>query len=261
MTALIAQLTGFVGIAQETLAAAMLVFLRVGAAMAMLPAFGERVVPQRVRLVLALAFTAIVLPAVADRLTGLDLSAFALRWIWTETAAGLVLGFGLRLLVMALQIAGTMAAQATSLAQLYAGASAEPQPAMSHLFTMAGLALAVTAGLHVQLARFLILSYDLLPAGRLVAASEATGWSVARTAHAFGLAFTLAAPFVIAATLYNMALGAINRAMPQLMVVFVGAPALTWGGLVLLALATPALLAVWLAALGAFLADPMPATP
>nr|WP_237684874.1 flagellar biosynthetic protein FliR [Szabonella alba] len=258
---MIALLTGYAGLAQEVLAAAVLVFLRVGAAMALLPAFGERIVPQRVRLVLALAFTAIVLPAVTDRLAGIDLAAFSFRWIWTETAAGLLLGFGLRFLVMALQIAGTMAAQATSLAQLYAGAGAEPQPAMSHLFTMAGLALAVAAGLHVQLARFLILSYDLLPAGQLIPAADATGWGVARAAHAFTLAFTLAAPFVIAATVYNVALGAINRAMPQLMVVFVGAPALTLGGLVLLALATPALLTVWLGALGSFLADPMPSRP
>ncbi|MFY8145461.1 MAG: flagellar biosynthetic protein FliR, partial [Rhodobacter sp.] len=48
----------------------------------------------------------------------------------------------------------------------------------------------------------------------------------------------------------------INRAMPQLMVAFVGAPALTAGGLVLLALSTPLALAVWLAALNGFFAAP-----
>jgi flagellar biosynthetic protein FliR len=50
---------------------------------------------------------------------------------------------------------------------------------------------------------------------------------------------------VIASLLYNLALGAINRAMPQLMVSFVGAPALTLGGLALLALAAPILLSFW----------------
>ncbi len=59
------------------------------------------------------------------------------------------------------------------------------------------------------------------------------------------MAFTLAAPFILAALLYNLALGAINRAMPSLMVTFIGAPALTLGGLVLLALATPFLLQIW----------------
>ena len=43
------------------------VFLRVAAAMALLPAFGSQSVPLRVRLALACAFAAVVAPAVADR--------------------------------------------------------------------------------------------------------------------------------------------------------------------------------------------------
>ena len=48
------------------------------------------------------------------------------------------------------------------------------------------------------------------------------------------LAFTLAAPFVLVSVLYNLTLGVINRAMPQLMVVFVGAPVITGLGLAVL---------------------------
>jgi len=261
MTALIALLTEFTGLAQDALRAGFLVFLRVGAAMALLPAFGEQTVPQRVRLVLALAFTAIVLPAVHDRLDYRGTEAALPVVMLTETAAGLLIGIGLRLLVMALQIAGTMAAQAASLAQLYAGASAEPQPAIAHLFTTVGLAVAVAAGLHVEAAKLFILSYDMMPAGRFIAPGDATAWGVRNIARAFSLAFTLAAPFVIAATIYNVALGVINRAMPQLMVVFVGAPALTLGSLVLLAMVTPALLLVWLGALGGFLTNPVGLLP
>jgi flagellar biosynthetic protein FliR len=40
------------------------------------------------------------------------------------------------------------------------------------------------------------------------------------------------------------------------MVAFVGAPALTLGGLALVALAAPAMLAAWLDAFDAYLADP-----
>jgi flagellar biosynthetic protein FliR len=261
MTGLFALLTELTGMAQEALRTGFLVFLRVGAAMALLPAFGEQSVPQRVRLVLAFAFTAIVLPAVHDRLEVVADEGLSPRVLAAETAAGLVIGIGLRLLVMALQIAGTMAAQSSSLAQLYAGAAAEPQPAMAHLFVMAGLAVAVAAGLHVEAAKLFILSYDLMPAGRFLLASDVTAWGVANVAKAFGLAFMLAAPFVIAATVYNVALGVINRAMPQLMVVFVGAPALTLGSLALLAVVTPAILMVWLDALGGFLADPVGAAP
>ncbi|MEM8699663.1 MAG: flagellar biosynthetic protein FliR, partial [Pseudomonadota bacterium] len=52
-------------------------------------------------------------------------------------------------------------------------------------------------------------------------------------------------------------LGAINRAMPQLMVAFVGAPAITAGGLALLALAAPLILTLWLDRLDQALAFPL----
>ena len=58
------QLQALFDYAQLNLITAAIVFLRMGAAMALLPAFGERVVPTRIRLVLALAFTAVVAPAV-----------------------------------------------------------------------------------------------------------------------------------------------------------------------------------------------------
>ena len=64
-------------------------------------------------------------------------------------------------------------------------------------------------------------------------------------AQAFALGFSLAAPFVIAGFAYNVALGAINRAMPQLMVAFVGAPAITAAGLLILMLAAPVILDFW----------------
>lgn len=241
----------------DWLIAALFVFLRVGAAVSVLPGLGERLLPARLRLAAALAMTAIVLPAVGHTGPALPDAAFGLaRIAATETLAGLALGLAIRLLVIALQIAGTIAAQATSLSQFFGGAGAEPQPAMSQVLMFAGIALLMLAGLPHRAAEYLILSYDLLPAGAWPDADALTGWATSRVARAFALAFTLAAPFVVASTVYNLALGAINRAMPTLMVAFVGAPALTLGGLALLALAAPTMLQVWWAAADALLANP-----
>ncbi len=79
---------------------------------------------------------------------------------------------------------------------------------------------------------------------------------MARVTDAFGLAVSLAAPFAVASFAYNLALGAINRAMPQLMVAFVGAPAITAGALLLLWIAAPDMLFHWADRLDAVLADP-----
>ena len=236
---------------QATLAFA--VFLRMSAFFSVMPGFGERSVPMRIKLGLAVAMTMVVLPAVTP---SANLSQ-PLMLIVTEILTGLILGLSLRLFVLALQTAGSIAAQATSLSQLLGGTGAEPMPAMGHVLVVAGLALAVMTGLHIKAAQFFVLSYELVPAGQFPAADLFSEWGVYRVARAFTLAFSLAAPFVILSVIYNLALGAINRAMPQLMVAFVGAPLITAGGLVLLLLAAPVMLSAWSEALDVFLAAPM----
>lgn len=257
MTAALAELSP---LASETLWRAIAVFLRIGAFVSLLPAFGEQSVPMRIRLVIVGAFTLIVLPATAP----MDLEQNLGNLIWlalTETLAGVILGLGIRLFVLALQTAGSIAAQSTSLSQILGGAVAEPLPAMGYILIIAGLALAVMAGLHVKAAELMILSYQLLPMGTFPSGSVLSEWGVGQIRSAFALAFTLAAPFVILSVLYNLALGAINKAMPQLMVAFVGAPVITAGGLFLLFLAAPLMLSTWLAALDTFIANPFSAVP
>ncbi len=252
-----AALTELLAYAQDGLLIGFIVFLRVGAAMALLPAFGESSVPQRVRLGLALGFTAIVMPAVAAQIEPLAEHQKGIPILLaTETLAGLALGIALRLFVLALQMAGSIAAQATSLSQVFGGTGIEPQPAVGHLLVFGGLALAVMTGLHVRIAEVLILSYNVLTPGQFPSASILGDWGVGQIAQAFSLAFTLAAPFIIASLIYNVALGVINRAMPQLMVAFVGAPAITAGALILMFLVMPLMLTVWSDALQQFLQNP-----
>jgi flagellar biosynthesis protein FliR len=256
---LIFLLTDIAEVLREEALAGLAVFLRVGALMLLLPAFAEQVVPMRVKLGLAISFTFIVAPAVQGDLPITD--PFPFHLFATEIIAGLFLGFGIRLFVFALQIAGTIAAQATTLSQMFGGIGPEAQPIIGNVFMIAALAAAVSAGLHIRVAELLILSYHPFPAGQFPSSNEIAQASVDQIARAFSLAFSIAAPFLIASVLYNVAIGFINRAMPQLAVSFVGAPALTLGALGLLVLATPAILAIWLGLLNDYLANPMAVIP
>ncbi len=235
------------------------VFFRVAGTVSVAPGFSHRVVSVRVRLAAAVMFSAVVAPAIAPMLpppaTGLRLSL-----LLTETLVGLFLGIALRFLVFGLQIAGTIIAQATSLSQIL-GNAGEPSPAIGQLLHFGGLALAMSAGFHVQAAEYLIRSYDLFPPGQLPLSGAISSWSVSEAGRIFALAFSLSAPFIIASLLYNLTLGAINRAMPQLMVTFIGAPAIAFGGLCLLLLVAPILLTIWLDAFHATLLAPLEAAP
>lgn len=260
MNDVIVELSRLLDVAQTVFWAGVLAFLRIGAMVALMPGTGETAIPQRVKLALVLAFTLVVAPILAERIPP-DAPPPGFLALAGEAMAGLILGVGMRLFLIALQTAAAIIAQSTTLSQLFAGAAPEPQPAIGNLLTMAGIALALAAGLHVRAAELVVKSYDILPPGLIPQADIAADWGLALIGRTFALAFSLAAPFVIAGMIYNLALGAINRAMPQLMVSMVGAPALTLGALALLALAAPALLSVWLEAFQGHLADPFRGPP
>ena len=232
-----------------------IVFLRVGAMTSVLPAFGEQYVPMNIKLAIAVAFTFVVAPALPlfpEPTSPLHFAGLAT----SEAIVGLALGISVRLFLMGLQIAGTIAAQSTSLSQVLGNIGADSLPAMGAVLLVSGLALAVMMGLHVRVAEFLIYSYQIFPLGDYPAPAGFSEWGIHRIARAFYMAFTLAAPFLITAVIYILALGVINRAMPQLMVFFVGAPVITFGGLFILMVASPMILDVWMREMMTFFADP-----
>lgn len=233
------------------------VFIRVGAAMAVLPGLGEQVISVRVKLVIGLVLTVIVAPAVQPNLD-MPHAAFApfMHILMTESISGLFIGIVLRTFIISIQTAGAIAAQSTSLSQILGQSGMDPLPAIAHILTTAALALLMTTGFHVKAAEFLIFSYQLLPAFQFPNPSEIADAGRGRVSQSFSLAFSLAAPFVIVSVIYNLTLGVINKAMPQLMVAFVGAPVITFGAIAMLLVASPVMLTVWIQSLEAFLVAP-----
>ena len=173
------------------------VFTRVGAVVGLLPGFGERAIPTRVRLVAAIAFTAIVWPVLtpglgAESATNSSTPFSLGRLILTEAAVGLMLGVAIRMLLWAMQFAGSIAAQSTSVLQIFgAGATPDPMPAIGNLLTIAAITIALVGDLHIKAALVMIGSYDVLPLGVFPVAGDLAEWGVARAASAFGLAFSI----------------------------------------------------------------------
>jgi len=223
-----------------------LVVIRVGTAMAFLPAFGEQVVPMRVKLGATLAFSTILTPIIWPSIEQVSSQREWFSLVGPEVVAGFFVGFVFRLLVFALQITGTIAAQSTSLSQFFGGGfGADPQTAFSTFFVVSSLFIAVMLGLHIRVIELLVSSYESFPVGAWSDGGPSAEWAIAKTSETFGLGFSLAGPFMLASLIYNLGLGVINKAMPQLMVALVGAPAISFGGLVLLLISSPIILTVW----------------
>jgi flagellar biosynthetic protein FliR len=225
---------------------AVLAFARLGAAAMLLPGLGEVEVPAAVRFAIGLAVLALLLPVLAPALPPRPEEVVELaRLVATEVVVGLWLGGLARVAVLALAMAGQAIAAMIGLSGLLVADPALGAQATSlgRAFGLAGAVLVLSTGLWALPLRALAESYAVLPAGDPFPAGAAAGAMAAAGAASLELALRLAAPFVVAGVVMNVALGLLARLTPQVQTFFVAVPGQILAGLALLALLAPPLLA------------------
>jgi len=210
----------------------------------LMPGIGEQVIPVNFRIMLmlgiavAFAGSGVVQPVSFTPLSGFFALMFAELWI------SFMLGVSLRLVIWVLSIAGSTIAQMIGLSQFVGVAlQFEAQTITANLLAMAGATVLLSVDYHVHALSSLLGLYETVPIGAYL--SFDSGYVVDKFFAGFGLAVTLAWPFVAVNLIYNICLGFINKALPQLMVAFVGAPFMVGAGLIMFTVAIGGLLVVW----------------
>lgn len=230
------------------LAAVILVFARIGAALMILPVFGEGYVLARARLVTALALAVMLTPVLRASLPPVDgFDASFAGLVVGEVVHGLFLGSFVRLGIMALSVAGTAFAMQMGLgAANFFDPSAGAQTALpGNLLTAAGLmTLLLLDGHHAMLAG-LVASYETLPLGAGVAAGDMAAAMARGSADAMVLGVQMAMPITVAAVLLYAVLGMMSRLVPTLQVMFVAMPAQILIGLAVLGLSLGAIVELY----------------
>jgi flagellar biosynthetic protein FliR len=229
----------------------MLLLCRAGAALMSAPGWGEQDLPQTVRLGFALAFTLLLLPALAPILPAPpDAIGRAAGLIAVETGVGLLLGGAARLFALALPVAGQITALSLGISNaiVFDPVLAGQGGVLSRLFGLLAAVLVFATDLWLLPLAALAGSYRVLPAGLAFPAGDAAQLIVHALAGGFALAVQLAAPFILAALVFNGALGLLARLVPQLQVFFVALPIQVLGGLALLAVLLGSVVSAWVGA-------------
>ncbi len=227
----------------------LLVFVRLGAALMLLPGIGEPYVTPRSRLMLALLISLIAFPIAAPDLPALpDSLPRMFLLILGELVVGLFLGTVTRLLMSALVTAGMMIAFSTSMANaLVMDPSAAQQGSIAGSFlTLIALLLIFALDIHHLLLMAVVDSYMLFPPGQPLPIGDFSDVVARVVGKAFVLAFQIAAPFIVVAGVFYLGLGLLARLMPQMQIFFVAIPLQIALGLLVMALALPVMLRVFL---------------
>ncbi len=224
-----------------------LVLCRVTAAVMLLPGLGESEPPATLRAGLSLALTLLLLPVVAPLMPPPSPGPLQdVGMVAAELLCGGLLGWLARLVALALPMAGMMISYMTGLSSvLQQDATLGQTSVLGKLFGLLAPVVVLGSGLYAMPLSALAGSYHLLPPGSLLPAGDAAQTVVGAVAQAFALALRLAAPFVFAGLLWQVALAVCARLVPQMQVYSAAVPGQLLGGLLLLALLGAGLLAAW----------------
>ena len=237
--------------------AVLLVFARLGAALMLVPGFGEHHVLARLRLLLALLLSVLLSPALAATMPVPPRDPLLLAaLVAPEVLVGLLLGFAARLALAAVHVGGSLVAAQSGLsaAAMFDPGEATTGTIPGSLLSAAALTLLFAADFHHLLLRAIMGSYAVFPVGAGVDLAAAAELLVRLSGQALATGVRIAAPMIVAGLVVNLGLGAMGRMVPSLPVFFVALPLQLLLALLILERSVPAAMALFGADLGRGLA-------
>jgi flagellar biosynthetic protein FliR len=205
------------------------------------PLFGNGSVPMSVKLLLGVLLAMIIAPAIPGGPATDPLSMAGLLIVMQEMLIGLAMGFTMRIVFAAVELAGDAASLTMGLGfasvfdPLTKGRSSAVSQFLSLIATMAFLAV----NGHLVLLEALAESFTSLPIAATPISAGAP-YQIARwgaTIFSYGLQLSL--PIVAALLITTIALGILTRAAPQLNIFGIGFPISLGAGLLLISASLP----------------------
>ncbi|HVL74154.1 MAG TPA: flagellar biosynthetic protein FliR [Beijerinckiaceae bacterium] len=233
----------------------MLTFARVGTLVMLMPGIGEQMISARLRLGFALLLALVMFPFTRTLLPAGGTAPALIGLLVGEIAVGLVIGLSVRMVLAALQTAGSIVAQQLGLAYAMTvdPAMGGQQAAIGNFLTLLGITLVFATDLHHLAIAAIRDSYMFLPPAGIPATEDAAMLAMRAVGRGFALAVQIAAPFIAFGLLFNLGLGVLSRLMPQLQVFFLAMPATILVGMAILLGVLGVMMAVFLADLSAFM--------
>ncbi len=212
-------------------------WFRVGAMFLAAPVTGSMSVPMRVRLVLGLAVTAVIVPLLPPPPAVDPFSLPAITIIFHQILIGVAMGFALQLVFSAIITGGQVIAM-----QMGLGFSlmVDPQngaqvPVLSQLYLILATLLFLGFDGHLAMIQLLVESFRVLPVGP-AGIGTAGFWELVNWgSRMFAGGVWLAIPAVAALLVVNTAFGVMARSAPQFNIFAIGFPvAMLMGFIVIL---------------------------
>ena len=213
---------------------------RILAMIASSPVFGNKQVPARVKIGLSVLLAIIIAPTIGEMPQAPVGSPQGLLIMVQQIIIGIAMGFTMRLIFTAVEMAGELAGLQMGLgfASFYDPLNSAYTPIVARWLGMIAVLAFLTLNGHLYMLAAMAKSFQTLPIGEALSAgglNTVAGWG----ANIFAYALQMSLPIVAALLITNIALGILTRAAPQLNLFAVGFPITLAIGFFMLALSIP----------------------
>lgn len=209
--------------------------MRISAMFISVPLFSIKSVPARVRLILSVVITLVVMPLLPP-LPALDMFSYSgLMVALTQIMIGLTTGFILQLVFASVVFAGQGVALSMGLgfSMMVDPQSGQQMPVIAQFYTITTTLIFISLDGHLVLIQMLLDSFRTLPIG-IAGLDKADIWSIlAWSSRVFAGGLLMAMPIMASLLLVNIIFGVAARSAPQLQIFAVGFPVTLMLGMVL----------------------------
>ncbi len=205
------------------------------------PVFGNKAVPISVKVSLGVLLAVVVAPAVPALPATDPMSLAGLLILVQEMLIGLAMGFSIRIVFAAVEMAGEISSLTMGLgfATFFDPNTQGRSSAISQFLALVATMAFLAVNAHLVLLAALVESFSSLPVAALPLSGGGFKQLADWGARIFSSGVQLSLPFVAALLVTNVALGILTRAAPQLNLFGIGFPITLGVGLLVLALAMP----------------------
>jgi flagellar biosynthetic protein FliR len=200
---------------------------RIGSFLMVIPAIGDSYVSTRIRLLLAIAISIMLVPLLASVMPPMPPSALGLAMVvMAEILIGVFFGVIVRFLMTTMNVAGSIIANQSTLAiaSIFEQSAGIQTAIVSNFFMLGSFALFFALDLHHILLLAIIQSYDAFPTGTWINTGDASHVLARTLSDIFVLSVQFAAPNIVMGLILYISAGIMGRMMPAFQVFFVLVP-------------------------------------
>jgi len=218
-------------------------FCRIAALMSVSPILGMRLIPTRIKIVLAIVITIAVVPVIPEVPQVDVLSPDGVLIIFQQFFIGLSMGFILQMVFAAFTMGGQLIAMSMALgfAVMNDPVSGVSVPTVSQLFTILITLTFLAFNGHLILIEVIADSFRTLPIGTTGLSLSSIKGLVSWASYMFIGAVLIALPAIASMLVVNLGFGIMTRAAPQLNIFVVGFPVIITMGFVVILLTLPSM--------------------